>query len=91
MKKILIALAVILFIAGSTFTGCDSPSQKVQNAEDNVQNAKEAVLDAKSDLNLARQDSISVVQQFKSEYEIQIVANEKRTAKMKLSFADANK
>src|SRR5690606_792064 len=61
-----------------------------ENAEDKVLDAKEAVIDAKIDLTLARQDSISEFQQFKTDFQNKIAVNEKTIAGLKLSIEGAN-
>lgn len=91
MKKIILTLAVTAFITGSILTGCLSPSQKVKNAEDKLKDKQEAVLDAKNDLNLAQQDSLTEMQQFKIKFENQIGAYEKSIADLKVSIDDTNK
>lgn len=90
MKKIVFKLAATVFIAGLLFTSCNSQSQKIENAEDNLQDKKEAVIDAKIDLTQARQDSVTEFQQFKTEFQNQIIANEKTIAGLKVSIADAS-
>ncbi len=90
MKKIFFTLAVTIFIAGAIFTGCVSPSQKLENAEENVVDAKKAVLDAQSDLNQAHQDSITEYQQFKIEFENRIIANEKSIEELRAKIVNAN-
>jgi hypothetical protein len=91
MKKIVITLAATAFFAGILFTSCNSPSQKIEKAGDKLLDAKEAVIDAKIDLTLARQDSISEFHQFKTEFQNQIIANEKTIAGLKLSIAGASR
>ena len=91
MKKILFTLAVTAFITGTFLTGCMPSSKKGENAEVKEQNAKVPVLNTKSDLNISQQDSLTVFQQFKADYDKKIIANEKRTAEIKTSFADATK
>ena len=90
MKKILFTLAVTIFIVGEIFTRCVSPSQKLKNAEENVIDAKKAVLDAQSDLNQARQDSITEYQQFKIESENRIIANEKSIEELRVKIVSTN-
>lgn len=90
MKKIIFILAATVFSAGLLFTSCNSTSKKIENAEDDVQDAKEAVIDAQSDLNQAIQDSITEFQQFRIEYQNQILANEKSIAALKISVAKAS-
>jgi thioredoxin-related protein len=90
MKKIGFTLAATVFMAGIFLTSCNSPSQKLNNAEDKVLDAKEAVIDAKIDLTLARQDSISEFEQFKTDFQNQIAINEKTIAGLKLSIVGAS-
>jgi hypothetical protein len=90
VKKTVYTLAATALITVTILTSCNSSSRKIDNAEDKLQNAKEAVIDAKTDLNLAVQDSITEFQQFKTESQNQIIANEKSIAGLKLSFADAS-
>jgi len=91
MKKIVFTLAVTAIITGTIFTACLSSSQKVENAEDKVEDAQKAVLDAKSDLNMARQDSITEIQQFNTEFKNQISTNTKSIADLKVSIVNATK
>jgi hypothetical protein len=91
MKKLLFTLYVTIFVAGAILTGCNSPTQKEENAEDKVQESKVPVLNTKSDMYLTQQDSLTVLQQFKAEYDKKIIANEKRAEELKTSFADATK
>jgi len=91
MKKIVSTLAATMFVAGILLTSCFSPSQKIDNAEKKVMDAKEAVIDAQIDLNQVRQDSITEFQQFNTEFQNQIIANEKSIAALKLSFVGASR
>lgn len=91
MKKILFTLAVTFFTVGSIFTGCNSPSQKLENAEENVIDAKKAVIDARSELNQAYQDSITEYQLFKIESENRIIANEKSIEELRAKIGNASK
>jgi predicted RNase H-like nuclease (RuvC/YqgF family) len=90
MKKIVFTLAATAFFAGILFTSCNSSSQKINNAEDKVLDAQEQVIDAKIDLTQARQDSITEFQQFKTDFQNQIIANEKTISGLKVSIADAS-
>jgi len=89
MKKTIFIL-ITVFIAGTIFTGCVSPSQKLKNAEDKVIDSKNAVLDARSELNQAYQDSITEYQQFKIESENRIIANEKSIEELRVKIVSAN-
>jgi len=90
MKKTILKLAVTLFIAGNIFTGCVSPSQKVENAEEKVSDAKKEVKEAKQDLNVIQHDSEMDYQQFRIVYDNKIVANDKSIAELKINTAGAN-
>lgn len=90
MKKTISILAITVFIAGTIFTACVSPSQKLENAEKKVIDSKNAVLDAKSELNQAYQDSITEYQQFKIESENRIIANEKSIEELRVRIVSAN-
>ena len=90
MKKTIFTLTMTVFIAGTIFTGCVSPTQKLENAEDKVIDAKNAVLDARSELNQAYQDSITEYQQFKIEAENRISANEKSIEELRVKIISAN-
>lgn len=75
-------------MAGTMFTGCQSSSTKVENAQDKVQEAKDKVIEAKQELNQTIKDSI---QQFKKESQEQINANEKSIAEFKVKIAKERK
>lgn len=90
MKKILFTLAVTTFIAGTIFTGCVSPSKKVEKAEEKVIEAKKDAIEARSELNQAYQDSITEYQQFKIEAENRITANEKSIEELRVKIVSAN-
>lgn len=90
MKKLVSTLAATAFFAGILFTGCNSSSNKIDNAEDKVMDAKEAVIDAQIDLNQARQDSITEFEQYKTKYQNQIIANEKSIAELRVGFVGAS-
>ncbi len=90
MKKTIFTLVITVFIAGTIFTACVSPSQKLENAEENVIDAKNAVIEAQSDLNQAYQDSITEYQQFKIEAENRITANEKSIEELRTKIVSTN-
>jgi len=90
MKKTIFSLAVTLFIAGNIFTGCVSPTQKVEKAEEKVMDAKEEVKEAQQDLNVIQQEAEMDYQQFRIVYDNKIMANEKSIAELKINIAGAN-
>ncbi len=89
MKKTIITMAVTLFIAGNIFTGCVSPSQKVENAEEKVIDAKEEVKAAQQDLNVIQHEAEMDYQQFRIVYDNKIMANEKSIAELKTNIESA--
>ncbi len=90
MKKLMFTLAIFFCTVGIVFTGCVSPSKKVENAEDKLIDSKNAVLDAKIEQNQAHQDSITEYQQFKIKSENRIIANEKSIEELRVKILDAN-
>jgi predicted RNase H-like nuclease (RuvC/YqgF family) len=81
MRKTISALAVTIFIAGAILTGCQSSAKKVENARDKV-------IEANQELSQALKDSI---QQFKTESELKISANEKSIAEFKAKIKNEKK
>ncbi|MBK7373932.1 MAG: hypothetical protein IPJ09_21445 [Saprospiraceae bacterium] len=75
---------VITCIAAATFSGCDSPSQKVDNAKDNVTVAKENLIQAQEDYK-------TEVVNFKNETNEKLTANEKAFADFKIQMETAKK
>ena len=88
MRNKISTFTFALFLAGTILTSCQSSSEKVKNAQEDVQEAKMQVTEAQQDLNQALQDSI---QQFKTETNLVISANEKRIAAFKLKIENGNK
>lgn len=91
MKKIVFTLVATLFFAGILFTSCNSPTQKTENARDNLQDKNDSVIGARIDLYQTRHDSVTEFQQFKTDFQNLISANEKTIAGLKLSYVGATK
>jgi predicted RNase H-like nuclease (RuvC/YqgF family) len=91
MKKTIFSLTVIVFMAGTILSSCQSSAKKVENAEDKLQNAKNETKEAQSELNKVRNDSITEYQQFKKESEERIIANDKSIAEFKAKLASMKK
>jgi chromosome segregation ATPase len=91
MKKTILCLTVIIFIAGTVFTGCQSSARRVENAENKLDDARDKVVQAKQDLNEARQDSFTDYQQFRIDSENKIRAHEKSIADFKARIAKEKK
>ena len=91
MKKILFTLAVTAFITATSLSSCMSSSPKDENVDVKEVELKAPVIPTKSEMYITHNDSLTALQQFKAEYEKKIIANEKRAAELKTSFADATK
>jgi chromosome segregation ATPase len=69
MKKSILALAACTLIAGAIFTSCDTPTQKVENAQQNV-------IEANNDLAKANQEYLADMESYRQETANRIAANE---------------
>ncbi len=83
MKNKYFIAAVILFIAGSVFTGCNNNREKVENAEENVKKANQELIDAKAQYE-------KEWNQFKTDAELKISANEKKISDFKAMIKTAS-
>ena len=89
MKKVLISLAITLvFVAGTTLTGCQSPEQKEAAARDKLQNAEEELRDAQIEANAEAQKVATAEEwaSFKKDAELTIRNNEIRIAELKIKI-----
>ena len=91
MKKTILTLALTAFVAGTIFTGCSSPEQKVQNAQDKVVQANADVTKANADLNKAEDDYSADMAMFRKESDERIAANEKGIADFEARIAKEKK
>ena len=86
MKKTIITLAVaVTLVAGALFTGCKSPAQKEDAAQDKVADAQEDLNAAQKDANAA-EIKVATTEEwtaFKIESEGKIKDNEIRIAELK--------
>ena len=76
MKYKYFIAAVILFMAGSVFTGCNNNREDVEDAEENVKEANQELIDAKAQYE-------KEWQQFNTDAELRISANEKKISDYK--------
>jgi len=83
MKNKYFIAAVILFIAGAVFTGCNNNREKVENAEENVKKANQELIDAKAQYE-------KEWNQFKTDAELKISANEKKISDFKALIKTAS-
>jgi len=80
MKNSIGRLALALFVAGSTFTGCSTPDEKVDDAKQNVEDANRELEESKVYL--------EEMKTFRAETEARITENEKIIAGFKDRIAD---
>lgn len=92
MKKTILTLAVVAFMAGTVSTlNAQTTDKQSDKARENLKDAKEDVIDAKKELREAKRDSVSDYQAFKAESNLKIKDNEKRIAELKVKHAKVNK
>ncbi|MDP2387811.1 MAG: peptidase M23 [Bacteroidota bacterium] len=84
MKKIVLTLAAFVLITGTIFTACNTPSEKVENAEINAQKAND-------DLNTAKEEYANEVAEYRQEIADKIEANEKSIAEFKVKTENQKK
>ena len=84
MKKSILALAVFTFIASTSILSCNSPAEKVENAETDV-------VDANKDLDKANADYLAEVESYKKETAEKIAANEQSIKEFNARVADEKK
>jgi len=89
MKKPIIILAAVAFAAMSFFAGCESPEQKVADAQEEVADAKENLADKKYDAKVERKADAKEWEQFKAESKAKIVSNDKKIAELKIRMTQS--
>lgn len=70
----------MVLIAVATFTRCNTPTQKLENAKENVDQAKD-------DLGKAKLEYIVEIENFRKETAERMVSNEQRIAELKADIA----
>ena len=94
MKNVFIAITLYtMFIAGISGTGCQSPAEKADNANEKVQEAKQDLKEAQKDAISAEQKAVNEEEwnAFKNEIAIKIKANETTIAEMKAKMKKSGK
>lgn len=81
MKRSILIIAALAFVSVATFTGCNTPAQKVENAEENVEQANEALAKAK-------QEYLADLESFRKENATQALSNELKIAELKTRIAN---
>lgn len=80
MKKSILIVAALVFAGVATFTGCNTPAQKVENAEENVQKANE-------ELAKAKQEYLADLESFRKDNAARTLSNEQMIAELKARVA----
>ena len=84
MKNSILYLSAFALITVTVISGCDSPAQRVTNAKNNV-------TDAKNNLDLANQDYMIDMENFRKKTADKIAANDKSIAEFKKNTVLKNK
>lgn len=85
MKKSILSLAFVAMMLSGVIYSCDSPSKKVEKAQENLSNAE-------NELDQAQRDSVQDFETFRLESELRISDNERVIAAYRLRMLnDKNK
>jgi hypothetical protein len=91
MKKLILSLAVVAFIAGTVSTSFgQAPDKQSVKARENLKEEKKDVVVAKQDLKVAQKDSVSEYQKLTRESEIKFKSNEKCIADLRVAITKNN-
>lgn len=81
MKKSILILAASTFITGALVTSCNSPEEKVENAQENV-------AEAHQDLDKANEEYLADVETYRKATAERIAANDQSIAEFNLRLAN---
>ncbi len=91
MKKLILSLAVVAFMAGTLSTSFGQvPDKQSVKARENLKEEKKDVVVAKQDLKVAQKDSVSEYQKLTKESEIKFKSNEKSIADLRAAITKSN-
>jgi hypothetical protein len=91
MKKLVLSLAVVAFLAGTISTSFGQvPDKQSVKARENLKEEKKDVVVAKQDLKVAQKDSVSEYQKLTKESEIKFKSNEKCIADLRAAITKNN-
>jgi molybdopterin converting factor small subunit len=91
MKTTILKLALFGFIGGAVMVSCNSPEQKVANANEGVTEAKAGMVEADKALAQAKLDSAADYATFKKDEEIKLKENEVKIAQLKAELKTEKK
>ncbi|MDO9000018.1 MAG: hypothetical protein Q7W45_09655 [Bacteroidota bacterium] len=84
MKKTILAIVASTFITGTILTSCSTPTEKMENAQQNV-------TEANKDLNKAQEEYIIDVENYRKETNAKIAANEKSISEFDVRIENEKK
>ena len=84
MKKSILAITILGFIASMSLTSCSSPAEKVEKAADNVTKANE-------DLDKAHEDYIENIENYRKEAQEKFDANQQSIAEFSVRISNEKK
>ena len=84
MKKSILVLATSTLITGAFLTSCNSPAEKMENAQNNV-------IEANKDLDKASDEYLADFDKYKKEADEKIAANDKSIADFKTRIENKKK
>ena len=91
MKKLILSLTVVAFMAGTLSTSFGQvPDKQSVKARENLKEEKKDVVVAKQDLKVAQKDSVSEYQKLTKESEIKFKSNEKSIADLRAAITKSN-
>jgi hypothetical protein len=91
MKKLILSLAVVAFMAGTLSTSFGQvPDKQSVKARENLKEEKKDVVVAKQDLKIAQKDSVSEYQKLTNESEVKFKSNEKSIADLRAAITKSN-
>jgi PHD/YefM family antitoxin component YafN of YafNO toxin-antitoxin module len=91
MKKLILSLAVVAFMAGTLSTSFGQVvDKKSEKARENLKEEKKDVVVAKQDLKVALKDSVSAYQTLTKESDLKFKSNEKSINDLRTSISKSN-
>jgi hypothetical protein len=91
MKKLILSVAVLAFMAGTVSTSFGQvPDKQSVKARENLKEEKKDVVVAKQDLKVAQKDSVSEYQKLTKESELKFKANEKSISELRAAITKKN-
>jgi Ni/Co efflux regulator RcnB len=91
MKKLVLSLALVAFMAGTLSTSFGQvPDKQSVKARENLKEEKKDVVVAKKDLKVAQKDSISEYQKLTKESEVKFKSNEKCITDLRAAITKSN-